>query len=136
MKVGFTASAFDLLHSGHVAMLQEAKSVCDYLICGLQLDPSIDRAWKNKPVQSIVERYIQLSAVKYVDEIIPYCTEADLLELLKMREIHVRILGEEYREVQFTGRDLCEDLGIELHFNKRRHGHSSSSLKSRIRAEA
>ena len=132
MKVGFTASAFDLLHAGHVQMLREAKSVCDYLICGLQVDPTIDRPTKNKPVQTVVERYAQLAAVKYVDEIIPYCTEADLLDIINMYPIDVRILGEEYRLKDFTGKDECRNRGIQIYFNKRDHRFSSSDLRKRV----
>ena len=106
MVVGLTASTFDLLHAGHVEMLREAKEQCDYLICALQIDPSVDRPEKNSPVQSVVERYTQLSAVKFVDEIIPYLHETDLEDILQMRNIHVRILGDEYRERDFTGRDI------------------------------
>ena len=109
MIVGFTCSTFDLLHSGHIAMLREAKTQCDYLICGLQVDPSIDRPQKNKPVQTLVERYVQLSAVRYVDEIIPYVTEDDLVDILSMYDINVRILGEEYKDKDFTGKDVCQD---------------------------
>jgi glycerol-3-phosphate cytidylyltransferase len=133
--VGFTASAFDLLHAGHIAMLREAKEQCDYLICGLQIDPSIDRASKNKPIQSIVERYIQLSAVKYVDEIIPYYYEKDLTDIIKTYSIDVRILGEEYKDEDFTGRELCDRLGIRLHFNKRNHDFSSSELRKRMKGD-
>ena len=132
MKVGFTASAFDLLHAGHVAMLREAKDQCDYLICGLQLDPSTDRPEKNTPVQSVVERYAQLSAVKYVDEIIPYNSEKDLLDILTLYKIDVRILGNEYKDKEFTGREVCETLGIQLYFNNRNHRFSSSDLRARI----
>ena len=103
MKVGITASTFDLLHAGHIEMLREAKAQCDYLICALQIDPSLDRVDKNKPVQSIVERYTQLDAVQFVDEVIPYMYENDLEDILMMRTINVRILGEEYREKEFTG---------------------------------
>lgn len=130
--VGFTASAFDLLHAGHVSMLREAKSQCDYLICGLQVDPSIDRDDKNSPVQTVVERYVQLSGVKYVDEIIPYVTEKDLLDILTTYKIHVRILGNEYKDKDFTGREVCETLGIQLYFNERNHRFSSSDLRARI----
>ena len=130
--VGFTCSAFDLLHAGHIAMLKEAKMQCDYLICGLQIDPSVDRIEKNSPIQSVVERYIQLSAVKYVDEIVPYYYEKDLTEILKSYKIDVRILGEEYKDREFTGRELCDRLGIHLHFNKREHDFSSSELRKRI----
>lgn len=133
MKVGLTASTFDLLHAGHIEMLREAKSECDYLICGLQIDPSIDRAEKNKPVQTVVERYTQLSAVRFVDEIIPYLYESDLEDILQMRDIHVRILGEEYRNKDFTGRDICKARDIELHFNKRDHRFSSSGLRQRVK---
>lgn len=132
MIVGFTASAFDLLHAGHVTMLREAKEQCDWLICGLQVDPSLDRPEKNKPIQSLVERHIQLSAVRYVDEIVPYVTEKDLTDILESYKIHVRILGEEYKDRDFTGRDLCDTLGIRLHFNKRQHRFSSSELRKRI----
>ena len=132
MKVGFTCSTFDLLHAGHVAMLREAKDQCDYLICGLQVDPSIDRTKKNKPVQTLVERYVQLSAVKYVDEIIPYVTEEDLVDILSMYDIKVRVLGEEYKDKDFTGKDVCQARGIELYFNKRDHRFSSSGLRQRI----
>ena len=132
MKVGITASTFDLLHAGHVEMLREARSECDYLICALQIDPSVDRPEKNKPIQTIVERYTQLEAVKYVDEIVPYLHETDLEDILQMRQINVRILGEEYREKEFTGRDICKQRDIELYFNKRDHRFSSSDLRKRI----
>ena len=132
MRVGFTCSTFDLLHAGHVQMLREAKEQCDYLICALQFDPSIDRAEKNAPIQTVVERYTQLKAVKYVDEIIPYSTEKDLEDILTMYHIDVRILGEEYRDGKFTGRAICAKRGIELYFNKREHRFSSSDLRSRV----
>jgi len=132
MKVGFTASTFDLLHAGHVQMLREAKEQCDYLICGLQMDPSVDREEKNSPVQSIVERYTQLKGVRYVDEIIPYATEKDLEDILTMYHIDVRILGEEYRDKTFTGRAICAKRGIELYFNKRDHRFSTSDLRKRV----
>jgi len=131
-KIGFTCSVFDLLHAGHIAMLREAKTQCDYLICGLQLDPNIDRPEKNRPVQTVVERYTQLSAVKYVDEIIPYVTEKDLTDMLEMYSIDVRILGDEYKDKDFTGRELCDKLGIDLYFNRRNHRFSSSELRKRI----
>lgn len=132
MKVGFTASTFDLLHAGHIAMLREAKSVCDYLICGLQVDPTSDRPKKNQPVQSIVERQAQLAAIKYVDEVIIYCTESDLCDIINMYPIDVRILGEEYRDKDFTGKDECRKRGIQLYFNKRDHRFSSSDLRKRV----
>lgn len=133
MKTGFTCSTFDLLHAGHVMMLREAKSVCEYLIVGLQVDPTIDRPnEKNQPVQSLVERYVQLASVEYVDEIIPYQTEVDLEDILQMYPIDIRILGEEYREYDFTGKDICRARGIELYFNKRDHRFSTSNLRHRV----
>ena len=131
-RVGFTCSTFDLLHAGHVQMLREAKEQCDYLIVGLQVDPSMDRPEKNCPIQTIVERYTQLKAVGYVDEIIPYGTEQDLEDFLSMYTIHVRILGEEYRDKEFTGRDICRKRDIEIFFNKRDHRFSSSDLRKRV----
>ena len=133
MKVGITASTFDLLHAGHIAMLREAKSQCDYLICALQVDPTFDRTTKNSPVQSIVERQAQLAAIKYVDEVIIYCTEADLIDIINMYPIDVRILGEEYRQKDFTGKDECRNRGIQLYFNKRDHRFSSSDLRERVK---
>ena len=132
MKVGLTASTFDLLHAGHIEMLREAKAQCEYLICALQIDPSIDRPEKNKPVQTVVERHTQLDAVKFVDEIIPYLHESDLEDILQMRDIHVRVLGDEYREQDFTGRDICKARDIDLYFNKRDHRFSSSGLRRRV----
>jgi len=132
MKIGITCSTFDLLHAGHISMLREAKSVCDYLICALQVDPSMDRVEKNSPVQTLVERYVQLSAVKYVDEIVVYQTEKDLEDILQMYPINVRVLGEEYKEKEFTGKDICQKRGIELYFNKRDHRFSSSDLRKRV----
>jgi glycerol-3-phosphate cytidylyltransferase len=132
MKVGITFSTFDLLHSGHIQMLREAKEQCDYLICGLQFDPSVDRPEKNAPVQTVVERYTQLAAVKYVDEIIPYNSEADVEDILEMYHIDVRILGDEYKEKDFTGKDICKRRGILLYFNKRDHRFSSSGLRKRV----
>jgi len=132
MKIGFTCSTFDLLHAGHIQMLRDAKEQCEYLICGLQIDPSLDRPEKNSPVQTIVERHTQLSAIKYVDEIIPYQTETDLEDILNMLHIDVRILGEEYKNGKFTGRAICAKRGIELFFNKREHRFSSSDLRNRV----
>lgn len=132
MIVGFTCSSFDLLHAGHVAMLRDAKAHCDYLICGLQVDPSLDRDYKNSPVQTIVERYTQLNAVGYVDEIIPYLTEQDLEDILSMYQIDLRIMGEEYRDLDFTGKDICRKRGIQLYFNERSHRFSSSGLRDRV----
>jgi len=132
-KIGITFSQFDLLHAGHIAMLAEAKNHCDYLICGLQTDATIDRPdTKNKPIQSIVERQIQLAAVSYVDEIVVYQTEQDLVDLLLILPVDVRILGTEYEDTNFTGR--CEGVGrqIEHIFNRRDHSFSSSSLRKRV----
>ena len=131
-RVGFTASTFDLLHAGHVMMLRESKEQCDYLICGLQIDPAVDRPEKNSPIQSIVERYTQLSAIKYVDEILVYSTESDLKDILELYHIDVRILGEEYKDKDFTGRDVCDRLNIELYFNNRDHRFSSSNLRQSV----
>ena len=128
MRVGFTCSCFDLFHAGHVSMLKEAKKQCDYLIVGLQTDPTIDRPEKNKPVQSILERFIQLEACKYVDEIVPYATEKDLRDILLSYPIDVRIIGEEYKDKQFTGRDIS----MEIYYNSRKHSFSSSELRKRI----
>jgi glycerol-3-phosphate cytidylyltransferase len=129
MKVGITFSAFDLFHAGHVKMLEEAKRQCDYLIVGLQTDPTIDRPEKNQPTQTVVERYIQLKACIHVDEIVPYATEQDLEDILRSFKIDVRILGEEYKDKNFSGRTYCEEKGIELYYNKRDHRFSSSGLR-------
>jgi len=132
VRVGFTCSSFDLLHAGHVQMLRDAKDRCEYLICGLQVDPTLDRPEKNKPIQTVVERYTQLKAVSYVDEIIPYITETDLEDILAMYHINIRILGEEYRDKDFTGKDICRKRDIDLFFNKRDHRFSSSDLRKRV----
>ena len=133
MKIGITFSTFDLLHAGHIAMLAEAKNHCDYLIAGLQTDPTIDRPdSKNPPVQSIVERQIQLSACRYVDEVVVYQTEEDLVDLLLILPVDVRILGVEYCDKDFTGREAGAMRGIELVFNGRDHSFSSSSLRRRV----
>lgn len=132
MRVGITFGAFDLLHAGHCLMLQEAKSQCDYLIVGLQTDPTIDRPHKNKPVQSLVERYIQLKAISVVDEIIPYQTEAELLEIIKAIPIDVRIIGADYLNKDFTGKDLADELGIETYYNRRDHAFSTTDLRLRV----
>ena len=132
-KIGITFSTFDMLHSGHIAMLSEAKNHCDYLICGLQTDPTIDRPdTKNRPVQSIVERQIQLAACRYVDEVVVYQTEQDLIDLLLILPVDVRILGVEYAEKDFTGKQECYRRGIEIVFNERDHSFSSSSLRKRV----
>jgi glycerol-3-phosphate cytidylyltransferase len=132
-KIGITFSTFDMLHAGHIAMLSEAKNHCDYLICGLQTDPTIDRPdTKNHPIQSIVERQIQLAACRYVDEVVVYQTEQDLIDLLLILPLDVRVLGVEYADKEFTGRDECYNRDIEIVFNGRDHSFSSSSLRKRV----
>jgi len=129
MKVGFTCSTFDLFHAGHVMMLKEARTQCDYLIVGLQIDPTIDRPGiKNKPVQTVLERFIQVQACKFVDEIIPYATEKELMDILTSYPIDVRIIGEEYRDKQFTG----FNLPISVYFNSRQHSFSTTELRQRV----
>jgi glycerol-3-phosphate cytidylyltransferase len=133
LKIGITFSTFDLLHAGHIAMLSEAKNHCDYLIAGLQTDPTIDRPdTKNKPIQSIVERQIQLSATRFVDEIVVYSTEQDLIDLLLILPLDVRILGIEYQDKEFTGANECYERNIQCVFNGRDHSFSSSSLRKRV----
>jgi glycerol-3-phosphate cytidylyltransferase len=132
MKTGITFSTFDLLHAGHIAMLAEAKSVCDYLICGLHVDPQVERPNKNQPIQSIVERYIQLSSVEYVDEVIPYNLEKDLHDILLTYPIDVRVIGADYKDTEFSGKDICLTKGIEIYYNKRSHNFSSTELRQRI----
>jgi len=133
MKIGFTCSTFDLFHAGHLLMLEEAKKQCDYLIVGLQTDPTIDRPeTKNKPIQSLFERFVQLKACKYIDEIIPYSTEKELVDILLSYPINVRILGDEYQDKDFTGRWECEAKGIEFYFNKREHSFSTTELRNRV----
>ena len=134
VKVGIVFSTFDLLHAGHIGMLREAKDNCDYLICGLQTNPQIDRVEKNAPVQTLVERYAQLNAVKFVDEIVPYETESDVKDILELFDLDIRFLGEEYREKEFTGKDICRKRGVQLYFNKRDHRFSSSGLRKRVAA--
>jgi glycerol-3-phosphate cytidylyltransferase len=132
MKIGFNCSSFDLLHAGHVTMLKMEKQLCDYLIVALQIDPTVDRPGiKNKPVQSAYERYVQLQACKYVDEILIYETEFDLLQLLQTQTIHIRFLSDEYLNRDFTGKQWCIDNDIELHYHKRTHVYSSSELRAR-----
>jgi glycerol-3-phosphate cytidylyltransferase len=134
-KIGITFSTFDMLHAGHIAMLSEARNYCDYLIAGLQTDPTIDRPdTKNKPIQSVVERQIQLSACRYVDEVVVYQTEQDLIDLLLILPIDVRILGVEYEDKNFTGRNEGAGRGIQAIFNRRDHSFSSSSLRKRVAA--
>jgi glycerol-3-phosphate cytidylyltransferase len=132
-KIGITFSTFDLCHAGHIAMLSEARNHCDYLIAGLQTDPTIDRpGTKNPPVQSIVERQIQLAACRYVDEVVVYQTEQDLIDILLILPVDVRIMGVEYSQQNFTGQEQCRQRGIEIIFNKRDHSFSSSSLRRRV----
>ena len=131
--VGLTCSTFDLLHAGHILMLKEAKDQCGYLIAALQVDPTVDRKEKNKPVQSLQERRIQLEAVRYVDEVIVYTTERDLIELLKVTEHDVRIVGEEYKGKDFTGKQLCKEMGVRIYYNNRKHDYSSSALRNRTK---
>lgn len=132
MKTGITFGAFDLLHAGHCLMLEEAKTQCDYLIVGLQTDPTIDRPSKNKPVQSLVERYIQLKALSVVDEIIPYQTEAELIEMIKSLPIDIRIIGSDYLDKDFTGKTECLALGMSIYYNKRDHAFSTTDLRLRV----
>jgi len=133
MITGFTCSTFDLFHAGHVIMLKEAKTQCDHLIVGLQTDPTIDRpTTKNKPVQSVFERYVQLQACKYVDEIVVYSTEKELIDILLSYPINIRILGNEYEEAPFTGRQECIDKGIKFYFNQREHSFSTTELRQRV----
>lgn len=133
MRVGFTCSAFDLLHAGHLLMLREAKNQCDHLIVGLQSNPKLDRGDKNSPIETIVERQIRARSCRYIDEIVVYDTEDDLKDILSGYPIDVRVLGEEYRHKDFTGRDICKARGIELYFNKRDHRFSSSELRERMK---
>lgn len=129
VRTGFTASCFDLFHAGHIMMLREAKRQCEYLIVGLQTDPTIDRPEKNKPVQSVFERFVQLEACKYVDEIVVYATEKDLRDILLAYPIDVRILGDEYEGKPFTGHDIEH---MEFYFNSRKHSFSTSELRARV----
>ena len=131
-RIGFTCSTFDLLHAGHITMLEEAKRHCDFLIVGLQNDPTLDRPEKNAPIQSIVERQIQLAAVKYVDEIVIYNTEQDLVDLLLTLPIDVRVLGDEYKSKDFTGKDIAKKRGSKSVYNGRDHSFSSTSLRKRV----
>lgn len=130
--IGITFSAFDLFHSGHVAMLKEAKANCDYLIVGLQTDPTIDRPEKNKPIQSVFERYVQLEGCKYIDQIIPYATEEDLTDILLTYKLDIRFIGEEYKEKDFSGKQICIDNNIDIYYNSRKHSFSTSGLRNRI----
>tara|TARA_B110000444_G_scaffold260438_1_gene307400 strand:+ start:595 stop:1005 length:411 start_codon:yes stop_codon:yes gene_type:complete len=130
---GFTASSFDLFHSGHVAMLKEARANCEYMIVGLQTDPTIDRPEKNKPIQSVFERYVQLEGCKYIDEIIPYESEKDLTDIFLTYGIDIRFIGEEYKDKDFTAKQICVDKNIKIHYNKRQHSFSTTNLRKRIK---
>lgn len=133
MKVGFNCSSFDLFHAGHVTMLKMEKKLCDYLIVALQVDPTIDRPGiKNKPIQSVYERYVQIQGCKYVDEILVYETEEDLINLIQTQKIDIRFLSEEYKDRDFTGKQYCIDNGIELYFHLRKHKYASSELRNRV----
>ena len=133
MKIGFNCSSCDLFHAGHVTMMKMEKEMCDYLKVALQVDPTIDRPGiKNNPVQSIYERYVHLQGCRYVDEILVYETEADLLNLIQTQTIHIRFLSEEYKNIDFTGKQYCIDNGIEVHFHLRRHQYSSTELRNRV----
>lgn len=127
MNIGFTCSCFDLFHAGHIMMLKECKDNCDYLIVGLQTDPTIDRPTKNKPIQTVFERFIQLQACKYVDEIVVYGTEGELLDVLLSYKINIRFVGEEYRAKDFTGKSL-----VPIHYNTRKHSFSTTELRQRV----
>jgi glycerol-3-phosphate cytidylyltransferase len=131
-KIGFTCGAFDLLHAGHIVMLKEAKENCDYLIVGLQTDPTIDRKTKNKPIQSIYERYLQLDAVRYVDQILPYDTELSLCDLLESTHIDIRFIGDDYKDRTFTGREISKEQG-EIYFTSRNHSFSTTHLRERVK---
>lgn len=132
--IGFTCGTFDLMHAGHILMLEEAAAQCDHLIVGLQTDPTIDRPSKNKPIESVTERFIKLRAVKFVNEIIPYATEEDLLNIFKMIDIDVRIIGADYLDKDFTGKQYCIDQCIEIYYNQRGHSFSSSDMRRRVAA--
>ena len=133
MIIGFNCSSFDLFHAGHVTMLKMEKQLCDYLIVGLQVDPTIDRPGiKNKPTQSVYERYVQVHGCKYVDEILVYETEEDLLNMIKTQRIDIRFLSEEYKDKDFTGKQYCIDNDIEIHYHRRQHKYSSTELRNRV----
>ena len=136
MIVGITFSSFDLFHSGHVAMLKEAKSNCDHLMVGVQTDPTVDRPEKNKPIQSVFERYVQLEGCKYIDQIVPYATEKEIEDILLTYKIDKRFIGEEYKTKDFTGKQICVDKGIEIYYNKRQHSFSTTNLRQRILDES
>jgi len=132
MKTGITFGAFDLCHAGHVLMFAECRQQCDYFIVGLQVDPSVERKEKNTPVQSLYERYVQLKAIRYIDEIIPYYYEHEIVQILQSRDISVRFVGSDYIDRDFTGKDCCVSRSIDIHYNNRDHGFSTTELRSRI----
>ena len=134
-RVGITCGTFDLLHAGHVVMFEEAKNQCDYLIVALQIDPTLDRPEKNKPLQNIVERQIQLKGIKWIDEIIVYHRESELEDIMYTFPIDVRIIGEEYKDTLFTGKKVCIDRNIEIYYNKREHSFSTTELRKRNEEE-
>jgi len=133
MKIGITCSSFDLFHAGHIKMLEEAKQHCDHLIVALQTDPTIDRPEKNKPIQSVVERWIQVDACKWVDEVVPYTTEQDLEDIFMSFKLDCRIIGDEYENGYFTAKDICQKRKIKIIYNSRDHNWSSSELRNRIK---
>ena len=130
--IGITCSTFDLLNAGHIIMLEECKKYCDYLICALQVDPTFDRPEKNKPIQTLVERYLQLDAVKFVDKIIPYSTEEELMTIFSSLDLDVRIIGEEYKDQDFTAKNICQKRGIKFVYNKREHNFSTTNLRKLV----
>lgn len=132
-RYGITFGAFDLCHAGHVVMFEECRQYCDYLIVGLHVDPSIERQTKNKPVQSVYERYIQLKAISYIDEIVPYCYEYEIEQMMTTLPICVRFLGEDYRGKVFTGQQYCIDNNIEIIYNSRKHKFSTTELRERVK---
>jgi glycerol-3-phosphate cytidylyltransferase len=132
--IGITCSSFDLLHAGHIKMLEDAKNQCDYLVAALQVDPTLDRPDKNKPIQTIVERYIQLNGCKHVDEVVPYHTEKDLEDIFLSFNIDVRIIGEEYKDKDFTAKEICLNKGIKIYYNSRHHKFSSTELRTRLKS--
>jgi glycerol-3-phosphate cytidylyltransferase len=132
MNIGITFGAFDLCHAGHVLMFADCKQYCDFLIVGLQVDPSMEREEKNKPIQSLYERYVQLASVKYIDEIIPYVYEQEILQILSSRKIDTRFVGSDYIGRNFTGKNVCVDRKIEIRYNNRDHGFSTTELRQRV----
>ena len=127
-RIGYTCSTFDLLHAGHIAMLAEAKSKCDFLIVGLLSDPTHDRPEKQKPIQSMFERWVQLDAISYVDMIIPFSTEQDIVDMVLTLKPDIRVVGEEYKDIEHTGKGLCP-----IFYNSRKHSFTSTELKERIK---